>query len=203
MSTPIDLYVSSSPDLSVEREVIAQVVAALPLAIGWRIGHTPLPGQLGSGSSATVEECDLYALLLGHDFAAPMGQELRLARALGRAPFGAYRFECTLSPSAQDALRTLDLAWQQFSSTKKLRAMFRRDLLQAVLQQATTLGLALNEIERLMKQARQIEEARAAGADDAEGSTERVDRGASECVRRSEAGRSGRILGREVWEAGT
>lgn len=197
VSKPIHLYVSSSPDLSVEREVIAQVVAALPLAIGWRIGHTPLPGQLESGSIATVEECDLYALLLGHDFSAPMGQELRLARALGRAPFGAYRFECTLSPSAQDAaqycVRTLDLAWQRFSSIERFQAMFRRDLLQAVLRQATTLGLVLGEMQRLMEQARLIEQAREADAAGAE----QADR------RGGEAGRSGRILGREVWEAGT
>lgn len=201
VSKPIHLYVSSSPDLSVEREAIAQVVAALPLAIGWRIGHTPLPGQLESASTAAVEECDLYALLLGHDFSAPMGQELRLARALGRAPFGAYRFECTLSPSAQDALRTLDLAWQRFSSAEQFRTMFRRDLLQAVLRQATTLGLALGEVERLMEQKRQPDAPRLRGAasgadaDDSGAGAERVDR------RRSEAGRSGRILGREVWEA--
>jgi hypothetical protein len=199
MTKPIDLYVSSSPDLSVEREAIAQVVAGLPLAIGWRIGHTPLPGQLESPSLVTVEECDLYALLLGHDFAAPMGQELRLARALGRAPFGAYRFECTLSPSAQDALRTLDLAWQRFSSTEQFRTMFRRDLLQAVLRQATMLGLALGEVERLIEQKRQPDAPRLRGAsgadaDDSGASAERLDR------RRSEAGRSGRILGREVWE---
>ena len=188
MPKPIHLYVSSSPELTVEREVIAQVVAALPLTIGWRIGHTPLPGQLGAESVVGVEACDLYALLLGHDFAAPMGQELRLARALGRAPFGAYRCECTLSPSAQEALRALDLTWHRFSAPERLRTMFRRDLLQAVLKQATTLGLALGEVQRLIEQAREA---------DAGESAEQVDR------RRGEAGRSGRILGREVWEAET
>lgn len=187
MPRPIHLYVSSSPDLVVEREVIAQVVAALPLAIGWRIGHTPLPGRLGSEGVVTVEECDLYALLLGHDFAAPMGQELRLVRALGRVPFGTYRYACTHSPSAQEAVRTLDLTWHRFSSANEFRAAFRRDLVQAVLDQATTLGLALGEVQRLIKEARQ--------ADDEEGSAQDLDR------RRSEAGRGGRILGREVWQA--
>lgn len=195
MSKPIHLYVSSSPDLSVEREVIAQIVAALPLTIGWRIGHSPLPGQLGDEGVVRVEECDLYVLLLGHDFAAPMGQELRLARALGRAPFAAYRYQCTLSPSAQDAVRTLDLTWQPFSSLASLRAMFRRDLLEAVLKQATTLGLALGEVQRLIEQARLADQAREGDASRGATSTEQVD------PRRAEAGRSGRILGREVWEA--
>jgi hypothetical protein len=190
MPRPIHLYVSSSPDLTAEREVIAQVVATMPLTIGWRIGHTPLPGQLGSESVARVEECHLYSVILGHDFAAPMGQELRLAVARGRSPFAGYRLECTLSPSALDAVRTLDLTWQRFSSSEGLREMFRRDLLQAVLKQATMLGLELDEVQRLLEQARKIEA-------DADQNTigRRSDR------RRGEAGRSGRILGREVWEA--
>ena len=75
--------------------------------------------------------------------------------------------------------------------------MFRRDLLQAVLKQATTLGLALNEVQRLIEQARLDDQAREADAGAGQGSAEQVDR------RRGEAGRSGRILGREVWEAGT
>jgi hypothetical protein len=190
MPKPIHLYVSSSPELTAEREVIAQIVAGLPLAIGWRIGHTPLPGQLGSPETLGVEECDLYALLLGHDFSAPMGQEMRLALDLGRTPFAAYRGKYAASPSAQDALRTLDLTWQRYSSLKELRAVFERDLLQAVLKQATTLGLALGEIQRLIEQARKEE------AGDREDGAEETDR------RRSEAGHSGRILGREVWERG-
>jgi hypothetical protein len=192
MPKPIHLYVSSSPDRTVEREVIAQVVAALPVAIGWRIGHTPLPGQLGSEGVVTVEECDLYALLLGHDFAAPMGQELRLVRALGRAPFGVYRYACTHSPSAQEAMRTLDLTWHRYASVDDLRATFRRDLLKAVLEQATTLGLALGEVQRLVEQVRRVEQAEAEAKEER---AQDLDR------RRGEAGRSGRILGREVWQA--
>jgi hypothetical protein len=196
MSEPIHLYVSSSPDLTAEREVIAQVVAALPLAIGWRIGHTPLPGQIESEGVVTVEECDLYALILGHDFAAPMGQELRLARALSRAPFAAYRYNCTLSPSAQEALRTLELTWKRFSSTERFAAMFRRDLLEALLEQATTLGLNIGEVRRLLEETREAGQAR-------EGDAGYEDRTAGHEDRlRGEAGRSGRILGREVWEAG-
>jgi len=196
MIKPIRLYVSSSPDLSAEREAIARVVAALPLAIGWQIGHTPLPGQLGGAGVVTVQECDLYAVLLGHDFSAPMGQELRVARSLSRVPFAAYRYDFTLSPSAQDALRTLDLDWKRVSSTggcfvsARFEAMFRRDLLEALLEQATTLGLKLGEVRRLLDEAREGD----AGREDR--TADRVDR------RRDEAGRSGRILGREVWEAG-
>ena len=145
MSRPIHLYVSSSPDLYVEREAVAQIVAALPLTIGWRIGHTPPPGQLIEDNVVRVVECDLYSVILGHDFAAPMGFELRQALARGQRPMAVYRKDCSFSPSAQEAVRTLDVPWQRFSSLEAFRSMFKRDLLQAVLQQATALGLELDE----------------------------------------------------------
>ena len=64
MSRPIYLYVSSSPDLYAEREAVAQIVAGLPLTIGWRIGHTPPPGQPMGDEVVRACECDLYALIL-------------------------------------------------------------------------------------------------------------------------------------------
>jgi hypothetical protein len=188
MSRPIHLYVSSSPDLYAEREAVAQIVAALPLTIGWRIGHTPPPGQPMEDEVVRVGECDLYAVILGHDFAAPMGFELRQVLAHGQRPTGAYRKDCTFSPSAQEAVRTLDISWQRFSTLEAFRAMFRRDMLRAVLQQATALGLELDEVQRLVKLSREAEV-----EDSAKGEPERG---------QGDAGRSGRILGREVWEAG-
>jgi hypothetical protein len=117
-----------------------------------------------------------------------MGFELRQALASGRRPIAAYRRDCTFSPSAQEAIRTTDVAWQRFSTLEGFRSTFRRDLLQAVLQQATTLGLELDEVQRLVELSGE-----AAGEDSASGAAERG---------RGDAGRSGRILGREVWEAG-
>jgi hypothetical protein len=187
MPGPIRLYISSSPELSLEREVVGQTVAAMPLRIGWQISHTSRPGQLWEGEGARTEECDLYALILGHDFAAPMGAELRSWLARGRTPLGAYRRVCNHSPSAQDALRTLEMDWQRFTSVDGFRDLFRDDLLRALLGRAAALGLELDEIERLTLQSQGSKPKRAQGTD--------LDR------RRSDAGQSGRILGREVWES--
>jgi hypothetical protein len=134
-----------------------------------------------------VGEYDLCVLILGHDFAAPMGFELRQALARGRRPMAAYRKDCTFSPSAQEAARTLDVAWQRCSTLEAFRSMFRRDLLQAVLQQATVLGLELDEVQRLVELSRETEQAGPAGGEPGRG--------------QGDAGRSGRILGREVWDA--
>ncbi|MCW5850488.1 MAG: hypothetical protein KIT87_10445 [Anaerolineae bacterium] len=37
------LYVTISPDLGAEREVIGRAVAGLPVDVGWEVGYTPGP----------------------------------------------------------------------------------------------------------------------------------------------------------------
>lgn len=192
MSGPVQLYVSSSSELSAERESIGQIVAALPVTLGWQISHTPLPGSLDTGVGvveldARLRDADLYALVLGQDLSAPMGFEMRTMLTTGRRPLGAYRKECNHSPSAQDAVRALDVTWQRFSSLAAFSTSFRRDLLRAVLEIGPALGLDLADVERLLRD-QQSEGADSVGLD--------VDR------RRGEAGHSGRILGREVWQVG-
>jgi len=186
MARPIRLFVSSSPELYAEREIVGEVIAALPLTIGWRIGHTSIPGETARGEVASVDQCDLYALVLGQDFAAPMGVELRQATAIGRTPL-AFRGKAAYSPSAQDAIRRLSLGWREFSTPGEFRASFERALMRAVIRQAVQLGLELNELERLIELSQEAE------------------RTASEAQpgrRHGDAGRSGVILGREVWESG-
>jgi hypothetical protein len=187
MPGPIRLFVSSSPELQLEREVVGQVAAQLPLTLGWQIDHTPMPGELATDNLARVSASDLYVVLLGHDFAAPMGAELRHAHRLDKHPI-AYRRQCTLSPSSQDAVRTSGVEWRVFSALDTLRAWITRDMLRSLLQKATALGLDLGELERLLK----LAEEKSA---ELEG-----DRGLH--GRRGEAGHSGIILGREVWEDG-
>jgi hypothetical protein len=185
LAVSIRFFVSSSPDLALERDLVGQVVAELPLMLGWQIDHTPLPGGAVGDSLEHVAQCDLYAVILGQDFSAPMGAELQQALVVGRQPL-AYRKRCTLSPSAQDAVRRLDVRWRTFSAPSALRTWFTRDLLRALLEQAVPLGLDLAELERLLGLAQ----------DEAD----RLEKGHRGERERGEAGRSGVILGREVWE---
>jgi hypothetical protein len=182
----LSLFVSSSPGLQVERDVIGRVVAEMPLTHGWEIGHTPRGGESTGTHLDQVVASDVYVLLLGHDFAAPMGAEANRALLGGQKPL-AYRMRCTYSPSALDAIRVSSLDWQVFSTPDKLYRLFRRDLLRALVQQATAFGLDMGELQGLLKTAQQ--------------QAERLsDREAHES--RGEAGDSGVILGREVWEKG-
>jgi hypothetical protein len=186
MPRPIHLFVSSSAELQLEREVVGQTVAQLPLTIGWQIDHTPQPGAPAAEDLSRVASSDLYVLILGHDFSAPMGAELRqLQQQAGRQPL-LYRKRCTRSPSSQDAVRRLELDWRTFLDPDELRALLRRDLLRALLQRAGEVGLDMHELEQLLQLAEKE-------------SGEREKRTA-EGSGRGEAGRSGVILGREIWE---
>jgi hypothetical protein len=71
----------------------------------------------------------------------------------------------------------------QFVSSAQLRQLFTRDLAQAMLLHATQLGLEVKELEGLSEWARQVE-------NEPEGEP---------ASRHHDAGRSGVILGREVW----
>ncbi|MBN1639789.1 MAG: hypothetical protein JXA09_01045 [Anaerolineae bacterium] len=181
----VRLFVSSSPDLVAEREVVSQVVAQLPLTIGWQIDHTPLPGEGAPAGDARAAACDLYVMLVGQDFAAPMGAELARATRAERQRLY-YRKLCAPSPSAQDAVRRVRAEWRSFSTLDALRRWFQHDLLQALLRRAEELGLDMVELERLLSLAQ--EETGALQGPPEPG------------AERGEAGRSGIILGREVWE---
>ena len=183
MPGPIHLYVSSSPELAAEREAIGQVVAELPMTIGWRIGHSLLSGQAGPATATEIARIDLFVLVLGHDFAAPMGAEL-LQAAAGRQVL-AFRKACSYSPSAQDAARKRELDWHVFADASEFRPLFSQTLLHTVLRRATELGLELAEIERLTRLSQ-----------DADGR----ETGAPTELDRREAGHGGVILGREIWQ---
>ncbi len=178
MARPIWLFISSGPDLALGREALGQAVAELPVSVGWEIKHTPRPGEDAREPLAFVERCDLYLVVLGADFAAPMGLEWRRARSAGK-PLLAYRKRVLHSPSAQMLLRQSDVAWTEFQSPQELKAQATRALARAVLDRGEQFGLHLDDVQALL-----------ALVEAEEGETP------AEPDRRRGAGRSGVILGR-------
>jgi len=176
MSRPIRLYVSSSPDLAPEREAVGRAVAGLPVSTGWEVRHTPRGGEPLEDALAFVASCDLYVVLLGADFAAPMGSEWREAARGGRLRL-AFSKRVLHSPSAQWVLQQGE--WTPFSSAAELEGLLTRLLARALLDRGEHLGLHLEDVEGLLGVLGE-EERRPDGEPD----------------RRSGAGRSGVILGR-------
>jgi hypothetical protein len=157
MSKPIRLFISSSPDLVAEREAVSQAVAELPVAVGWEIKHTPRAGEKPLEAQAFVERCNLFVVVLGADFAAPMGLEWQGAVNAGK-PVLAYCKQVLHSPAAQTVLRQPEVAWTEFRSPQQLKAQVIRGLAQAVMDQGERLGLRMEDVEGLLALARPEEQ---------------------------------------------
>jgi hypothetical protein len=149
MTRPIRLFVSSSPDLAPEREALGQAVAEMPISAGWEIRQTLRPNEDVQGSLDFIRRCDLFILILGADFAAPMGLEWQAVRGTGK-PVLAYRKRVLRSPSAQQMLREARLAWGEIESAQELKAQVIRNLAQTLLDGSERFGLDLGDVEGLL-----------------------------------------------------
>jgi len=132
-----------------ERETLGQAVAELPITLGWEIKHTPRPGEDTREPLAFAERCDLYLVVLGADFAAPMGLEWQRALSTGK-PVLAYRKRVLHSPAAQTLLRQPGVAWTEFESPQELKAQVTHTLAQALLERGEQFGLYMEDVEPLL-----------------------------------------------------
>jgi hypothetical protein len=149
MSRPLNLFVSSSPDLAAEREALGQAVAGLPISLGWEIRHTPLPNEDASAALAFIAGCDLGVVMLGADFAAPMGLEWQAIHSAGKRLL-AYRKRTLYSPSAERLLRRSGVAWTSFDTPQELKTHVTLTLAQIVLDHGEEFGLHLDDVESLL-----------------------------------------------------
>jgi hypothetical protein len=182
----IQLFVSSSPDLVAEREALGQAVAELPVSAGFEIMHTRPGKTVDIGETlAFIEQCDLYVIVLGADFAAPMGIEWRRAQDTLK-PTLAYTKRELHSPSAQQLLRDASIAretgvaWESFESPQALKAHATWALAQILLNRGEMFGLHVDDIDGLLAVLGKESEEPSGKPDQREG-----------------AGRGGIILGRE------
>jgi hypothetical protein len=186
MSGPIYLFISSSPDLVAERESLGQAVAEMPISVGFEIMHTR-PGEAADMGEtlAFIERCDLYVIVLGADFAAPMGIEWQRAQNALK-PTLAYAKREMHSPSAQKLLRDAgiaretNVAWTPFESPQELKAHATQALAQMLLDRGESFGLHVDDIDGLLAMLSKEEEKPSDKPD-----------------RREGAGQGGIILGRE------
>ncbi len=180
MARSIQLFISSSPELGPEREWLGQAVAELPVSTGWKIKHTPRSGEDVREALAFIEQCDVFLIVLGSDYAAPMGLEWEQALRTSR-PLLACRKYGLHSPAAQRLLRQSNIVWTEFQSHQELKDWVSQALATFLLDQGERFGLQLVDIERLLAEKKKTQDKQPAEPD-----------------RRHGAGRSGVILSRDI-----
>ena len=158
------LYVTISPDLGAEREVIGRAVASLPVDVGWEVGYTPGPFDPSIHAQAAAH-ADVYVLALGEDIRAPMGVEWNLVRRAGRTPL-AFLKETRRTPAAQEFIRTAALEWTGYRAASELAQPVQLALAQAILDHAGQYSLSTPEWTTLQEFVKNLRDQQATDSED-------------------------------------
>ena len=155
MQRPVKLFVSATPDLEPERDVVGRVIAKLPISIGWQIGRSPRRGEPlqpaleAMAALEAVAACDIFLFLLGQDITAPAGVEWDVARRADRHTIPLLK-EVLLTPAAQSFVRQAGVAWTPFASHDDLIQVTRSAVVEHLLARALQYGLGIVEHEALL-----------------------------------------------------
>ena len=148
MRGSVRLFVSATPDLEPEREVVGRVVATLPVSVEWRIGRSPHRHEPLQPALEAVAGSNVYLFLLGRDITAPAGVEWDAARRAGKEPLAFVRNELR-TPAAQEFLRQSGGEWTAFASHVELAHLLQTALVEHLLASALEYGLNVVEHEAL------------------------------------------------------
>jgi len=145
---PVHLFISATDDLERVREIIGQVVARLPVSLGWEIVRTPRQGEPLQPALEAVAGCDLYLILLGRDIAAPAGVEWDVAHRSGKKPL-AFLNDVLRTPAAQAFVRATGDHWTLFATERELACRVQAALIEHLLAGPLRYGLSVVEYETL------------------------------------------------------
>ena len=149
MKRPIRLFVSSSPELTIERELLGQVIAEMPIALGWEIMHTPGPGADIQNVLEFIDTSDFYLIVLGWDFAAPMGVEWEEAVTSGRDPL-AFRKNVLHTLAGRHLLLHSGVRWMRYQTPQDFVRKLRRLFINGILERGEPFGLLTHELDALL-----------------------------------------------------
>jgi len=149
----IRVFVSATPDLEPEREVIGEVLARFPVPLPWEIARTPRPGEQTPAALGAVQQSDLVLVLLGEDAGAPVGAELLAAQRAGLPVLALLKDE-PHTPAGQFFRYNSATEWRAFRGPEGLRRLVVRWLAEEVVRHAVEFGLRPQEAARLIEFAR-------------------------------------------------
>ena len=150
MKRPIRLFISSSPELTIERELLGQVIAEMPIALGWEIMHTPGHATDMQDVLEFIDTSDFYIIVLGWDFAAPMGVEWEEAVTSGRVPL-AFRKNVLHTLAGRHLLTHSGIRWVGYQTPQELARAVRRHLIDGILERGEAFGLLTHELDALLR----------------------------------------------------
>jgi hypothetical protein len=161
----VTIYISAAADVMAEREALAQMIAALPVTLAWRIIQTPLKAE--PLNLEVLPTADLYLLVMGGDIRAPIGLEWQTARRARRPVLAFLKHGLARTLAGQAFVRDTDVTWQPFTDPADLSRQVERLLAEHLVRYAVHYVLTPAEVEQLT--ALQVTETGAAQSTKGEG----------------------------------
>ena len=167
MDKELRLYVSASPEMGPECELLGQLLASMPKSIKWVIKRTPGRHQGGNPDVDALLESQFYLLLLGMDIMAPMGVEWRTAKGASLTTFAYRNMSTPPSPAAAHFSHYSAAEWQTYQTPREFIQYFEHALCERLIEGTPGYGLGLADIRELTTRlrARREEEESPKGGD--------------------------------------
>ncbi len=144
------LFISATPDLRLERDVVVRAVTEIPTSLGWTIKQTPSAGR--DSDLRAVSAADFHLLLLGRDIQAPVGLEWAGARRAGRQA-QLFRLDAPQTQAGAAFVRETSrhCAWTLFKDAVELRRLALAVLGDHLIAHAPAYDIAEKELAELRK----------------------------------------------------
>ncbi|MHB0858971.1 MAG: hypothetical protein ACYC5M_15570 [Anaerolineae bacterium] len=168
------LYVSASPEMDAECELLGQLLAEMPATIRWIIRRTPKPQEVTQPDIEGLRASHFYVILLGMDLMAPVGVEWMAAQAVGLPSFAYHNVSVPPSPATAHFVRNAGIPWQHYETPAEFARHLEKALIERLIQGTPGYGLDLPDIEELSRRLAGLEDkAESSSAGDRRGSEDR------------------------------
>jgi len=151
------IYVSASPEMDVECELLGQLLADVPKSVKWSIKRTPGYHQHENPDIEGLRAGQFYVILLGMDITAPIGVEWLAARDAGLITFAFRKLDTTPSPAAAYFARDSGISWLPYHTPHGFVNRFERALITRLIEGSPGYGLDLADIEELSERLKRCE----------------------------------------------
>jgi len=165
----LSLYVSASPEMDPECELLGQMLAQLTPSVRWQIKRTPPAHDKTDPDWVALETADFYVLLVGRDITAPIGVEYVAAQEHGIPAFCYRNRAATPSPALSAFMRQIRTDWQSYETPQAFASELRKQLVRRLIEGTPGYGLSLQEIERLAAELREVDEDEQGGTESRRG----------------------------------
>ncbi|MHB1296437.1 MAG: hypothetical protein ACYC4R_15775 [Anaerolineae bacterium] len=158
MEKLLALYVSASPEMDVECELLGQMLAEMITSVRWTIRRTPRPQEITQPDLEGLRASRFYVILLGMDLQAPIGVEWMTAQATGLPIFAYHNASMPPSPAAAHLMRNASILWHDYETPQAFARHLQKVLIERLIEGTPGYGLDMADIEQLSERLRAIEE---------------------------------------------